>query len=340
MAYSVAAEYTTVKEVNDFMGFGCANEEYDVDSDSGASEANPDRLYVGATKVPIFSIGMKVRVWDTSNPIGEDIEVLSIGSDYIQATADLVGDYETDDFAKWKLLHRFSNRSNPTWEWVETEIKKAQDDLDRRMRSSFLQYGRRYEEWHDFLPRLKRRYPTSRVYPFYPSDVFWKIELKHYPIKEFTTTELDHIYLYTGSSIIDLMDGTGTYTEWTPDSSDSRVSHDFWVDYEHGCIYLNKTRPRYGLQAVKVVYRASGYDTYFGDDSEGEPTNRIPYDVNEAAQMWVGCRLLWMERYANNTPSGDGNGAVDIMRQIQEWKDEIERITSGYREIPFYGRGK
>lgn len=338
MAYSVAAEYATVLEVNDFMGFGCGKEEYDLAADSGASQgANADKIYVGADKVPLFSAGMKLRVWDASNQVGEERVVTAVGSNYVQFATALTGDYETSDYAKWKMLHKFTNRSNPTWAWVENEIKKAQDDLDRRMRKSFLVHGRRYKEWADFNPRWRQRYPESRVYPFYPSDVFWKIQLERYPIKEFSADENDHIYLYDGSDVIDLLDGN--HTEWKPETGGSRTDADFWVDYEKGIIYLFKTRPRYGLKSAQIIYRHSEYDFYYGDDSGGNPTNRVPSDVNEATLMWVGLRLLWMDRYAGNTPSGE-DGIVDVRMQAREWKEEIERIVDNHRSVPFFGRGK
>ncbi len=304
------------------------DEDRDLAQDSGGDD---NKLYVGSANVKLFTVGDSVRVWDSVNTVGEEVTVTSIQSDHVVVTPNISDTFTTDNNAKFAILSKFTTRSNPTRAWVESAILRAQEKIDRYTHTSWLSDGRFYEQWFPFMPHYRRRYPLTTAIPFLPPDVYWHIRMPFAPMHRFDIDKGDHLDVYAGTSFKNWLDPSNGYTEW--DMDDESRNKSFWVDYKAGDIFFVGHRPAYTLKGVYVRYRYGeiDYDTISGYDETY--TTRVPLEIKEATLKLVGIELLSRERYATQLPGGEISGMVDIKRQIEDWKTDVDNILALKRRL-------
>lgn len=192
-----------------------------------------------------------------------------------------------------QLGFSLDSTTTPSDSFVETLIESAEDYIDQ-------------ETGHSW------RETTATEYKDIPNEYFYNtgipIYLNHRKIRDLDTASGDKLEVWNGSE----------WEDYITNRTEGR-NEDFWMDYEHGVLYLKHTTLQGRRKSVRITYR-------YGEDT-------IPGDIKEAARKLSAIELIVSDdRSANVSDSGAGNN-ITYDQRVSYWKSRIDKILSKRREI-------
>jgi hypothetical protein len=190
---------------------------------------------------------------------------------------------QVDEFATGTGISGYNNL--PNVEEVERFINWAEDWIDKETghawRSTTVT-----DEYHDVRTGTTGwgRYAYVGVYGEVP------IYLKHREIYSLDSGQGDKLEVWDGAQWLDFL-GAG-YTEGR--------GEDYYVDETLGVVYFRRHQPRYSKRGVRVTYR-------YGSP----PGGTVPLDIEEAATILAGIKLLEFRDYVRMIPENTDRYAIE-----------------------------
>jgi hypothetical protein len=139
------------------------------------------------------------------------------------------------------------------------------------------------EEYHDV--RTRRGYfAGAGLYGEIP------VYLKHREIFTPDSGQGDKLEVWDGAQWLDFLDGSYTVGR----------DGDFYVDETLGIIYFRRHRPRYSKRGLRVTYR-------YGSP----PGGTVPLDIEEAATILAGIKLLEFRDYVRMIPENTDRFSIE-----------------------------
>jgi len=327
--------YTTVENVTNEMGMR-GSRGYTVTAQSGAGEANPDRVFIGSDYVGHFTDGMKVQVATyTAEPdliddpgilLREVRTVAALGSDYLTLDSNLTNTYPAATTSKVFSVSPYTEATCLTWSDIDKRIQNYEDYVDSITHQTWKQ--RAYREYYnfDYATGWYSNYSGRRLYWATGMSTYGRIYLLHKPVRTLDTT-VDTAYTgYVGDSIVvwyndewtEIFNATDPYTTGNVDIWTAGRGNDYWLDYEDGTLTFGDKMPDNVVNAVHIGYRAGHDGLRPASDAAGDG------DIEEATKMLVKRQLLQDTRFVTDFPGG--GDALSLQQAISGYKNDASNI--------------
>jgi hypothetical protein len=191
----------------------------------------------------------------------------------------------------------FTTLTTPTLATVQTMIKAAEDEIDKRLQTA----------WR--LVKVTNEFgmiTNEQADPWWTSPPY--VQLKHVPVRSFpsfiigATTYTSKLEVYNG----------GSYVDWAATKTEGRAS-DYYLTPENGRIHLARGFPWYIYDnGVRSTY-------YFGHST-------VPTWVNELCCMMVAVQIMRLD-HASMIAAG-GVAELDVIgmgERVRSLESEIEK---------------
>ena len=317
-----------------------------MDGDSGASEANKDRINMDADKIKRFPVGAVVQVAEMTTAGNETtitrselatVSVVTAGLTYITVSSDLGDDYTTANNAAVRVMASWNTFTTPSWSDVEEAIYEAEDEIDNRTHTTFKSGGEVYEQYFEFMTQRRYgSYPYITSYRYGSRGTMFQIKLMHDMIKTFAATADTAYAGYTGDALA-VWNGDN-YEEWfnaadpfgTGDTNIKTVGRDkdFWINLTDGYLFFVDSRPAKGAWNIRIRYRHG--ETLFNDSMTGSAKRNI----SQACRLLVCMDLTSSEQYRVTMPGGDEAGRIGPLDLYTRWAATVTQLLAPHVE-PF-----
>ncbi len=317
---------------------------YPVTADSGASQANPDRVYIGASYVTHFTDGMKVQVGTYATApdsisdtplLVEQGEVLSVGTDYLQLTAGLAHDYPSGSTSVLFAISKYTEATCLKWSDVDKRIQNFEDYVDSLTHHTWK--VRAYREYYnmDYTSGWYSPYSGRRAIRSMRTGTYGAVYFRNTPVLELDETADTAYTGYPGDSIVvwyqdewtEILNnadpyGTGNVDIWT---QGRETGGDYWVDYADGIITFRDKMPDASVRSIILGYRAGENTTRVAADAAGAG------DIGEACKMLVKRALLLDMRFVTDFPGA--NDAIALTQAISAYRKDAEGMLRRHVEM-------
>jgi len=329
--------YTTVEDVCNSLNLPYGKW-VTLSADSGVSEANKDRINVGAANIKQFPVGAVVQVAEMTVADDDDtitrMETATVSDTtaalaYFTVSSDLGDDYTTANNAAVRLLTPFNTKSGLTWSRINEMILEAEDEIDNRCHTTFKTGGKVVEQWFEFSGgRVIASYPWSFSRPYGYTGTQWKMKLNGSPVKTLATTADTAYTGYTGDylTVYNGNESEEWFNSGNPNSADS-VSlktqgrdDDYWLNYEEGWLFFVDSKPSYGEFQVKIRFRTG--ETLWDSETDGSARR----DISKACRLTAQIELIQNEQYRVTQPGGDSTGRIDPEKLVDKWTAQVTKL--------------
>jgi hypothetical protein len=201
-------DYTNAYKVSEFMQLKPEDAmAVAVNAASGQADIN-----MGA-RVVFFGAGDTVIIWDDTNPIGEELTVLSVAGVVVTVTTNLTNSYDITKNAKLQNQSHFNARSVPSKNSVENLITTNEGIVDEDCHTTFKSTGQTIKEHITVEYSDHTRYPNLSAPQRYLFDTNRPIQFSHHPIEPLERSR-DVIEIMIGNERKNVLDPAEGYLIW------------------------------------------------------------------------------------------------------------------------------